>query len=97
MEYIKGKPYFCFGKNKIKQYNYLKKDLNCDILIIGGGVDGAVANFYLSQKYDVALVDKGRLGYACTDCATALLEYQFDECEKDTETNERISYSSTIF
>ena len=75
----------------------MKKDLNCDILIIGGGVDGAVANFYLSQKYDVALVDKGRLGYACTDCATALLEYQFDECEKDTETNERISYSSTIF
>lgn len=83
MEYIKGRPYFCFSDSQIKQYPYLKKDLNCEVLIIGGGIDGAIANFYLSQKYDVVLVDKGRLGYACTSCATALLEYQLDEFAKD--------------
>ena len=83
MEYIKGRPYFCFSDSQIKQYPYLKKDLSCEVLIIGGGIDGAIANFYLSQKYDVVLVDKGRLGYACTSCATALLEYQLDEFAKD--------------
>lgn len=83
MEYIKGKPYFCYCKDKIKQYPYLKKDLTCELLIIGGGIDGAIANFYLSQKYDVALVDKSRLGYACTSCATALLEYQLDDYASD--------------
>lgn len=83
MEYIKGKPYFCDVEKKIKQYPYLKENLHCKILIIGGGIDGAIANFYLSQKYDVALVDKGRFGYGCTSCATALLEYQLDEFAED--------------
>ena len=83
MEYIKGIPYFCKTKSQIKQYPYLKKDLKCEILIIGGGIDGAIANFYLSQKYNVALVDKGRFGYSCTSCATALLEYQLDEFAQD--------------
>ena len=83
MEYVKGKPYFCNNVKKIKQYPYLNKDLHCKILIIGGGIDGAIANFYLSKKYDVALVDKTRFGYACTSCATALLEYQLDEYAND--------------
>ena len=83
MEYVKGKPYFCDTKQKIKQYSYLDKDKSCEILIIGGGIDGAIANFYLSKNFDVILVDKGRLGYSCTACATALLEYQLDDYAKD--------------
>lgn len=96
MEYVKGNPYFCFAKDQIKQYPYLKKDLECEILIIGGGIDGAIANFYLSKNHDVALVDKSRLGYSCTSCATALLEYQLDEYAEDLTkfmTNEDIVLS----
>lgn len=87
MEYVKGQPYFCLGQEKIKQYPYLEKDMDCYLLIIGGGIDGAIANFYLSQKYDVALVDKGRFGFGCTSCATALLEYQLDEYALDLKSN----------
>lgn len=83
MEYVKGKPYFTDCKSRIKQYPYLNDDKYCDILIIGGGIDGAIANYYLSQKYDVVLVDKGRLGFGCTSCATALLEYQLDDFASD--------------
>ena len=83
MEYVKGKPYFCFCDQKIKAYPYLDRDIKCDILIIGGGIDGAIANFYLSKKFDVVLVDKSRLGMACTACATALLEYQLDDYASD--------------
>lgn len=83
MEYVKGKPYFSDTESKIKQYKYLDKNLKCDLLIIGGGIDGAIANFYLSKKYDTALVDKGRLGRGCTACATALLEYQLDDFASD--------------
>lgn len=54
-----------------------------DLLVIGGGIDGAIANFYLSQNYDVVLVDKSRLGLGCTSCATALLEYQLDDFAGD--------------
>ena len=83
MEYVKGKPYFCFCDQKIKAYPYLDRDVKCDVLTIGGGIDGAIANFYLSQKFDVVLVDKSRLGMACTACATALLEYQLDDYASD--------------
>lgn len=79
MEYVKGEPYFVARKEKIRQFNYLNGDLICDVLIIGGGIDGAVANYFLSKKYNVALVEKSRLGHCATSCATSLLEYQLDD------------------
>lgn len=86
MEYVKGKPYFADSENKIKQYPYLNENQNCDILVIGGGIDGAILNYYLSQKYDVMLVDKGRFAKTCTSCATALCEYQLDDYAEDLKT-----------
>ena len=83
MEFVKGNPYFCESNEKMKSYPYLNKDITTDILIIGGGVDGAIANYYLSQDYDTCLIDKSRFGYMCTSCATALLEYQLDEFSED--------------
>ncbi len=50
MEYVKGQPYFCQVENKIKQYPYLNKNIECEILIIGGGIDGTILNYYLSKK-----------------------------------------------
>lgn len=79
MEYVKGEPFFCKVQKQIKQYPYVDKNLITDILIVGGGVDGAVLNYYLSQKYKTILVDKSRLGHSCTSCATVLLEYQLDD------------------
>jgi len=83
MEYTKGKPYFCLTQDRIKQYKYLDKDIECDVLIIGGGIDGAIANYYLSNIFDTVLVEQGRLGFKCTPCATALLEYQLDDFAED--------------
>ena len=59
MEYVKGKPYFCKDM-KIGQKPYLDKNIKTEILIVGGGIDGAIVNYYLSQKFDVCLVDKSR-------------------------------------
>lgn len=82
METVKGKPYFTQFK-QIKSYGYLDKDLECEILIIGGGVNGSILNYYLSQKYKTALVEKSRIGYGSTSCATVLLEYQLDSLAED--------------
>ncbi len=83
MEYVKGQPYFCQVKEPIKMYPYLNKDINCDILIVGGGIDGAILNYYLSKDYDVVLIDKSRFARCCTSCATVLLEYQLDDYAED--------------
>lgn len=52
-------------------------------LIVGCGIDGAIANFYLSQSFDVITVDSSKIGFCCTSCATALLEYQLDDFAED--------------
>lgn len=82
MEVVKGEPYFT-RFSKIKAYPYLNSDKKCEILIIGGGVNGAILNYYLSQKYQTILVEKSRLGHASTSCATVLLEYQLDNLAED--------------
>ena len=86
MEYNKGEAYFCQGE-KIKAYPYLKQNIDCEILIIGGGIDGAIANYYLSQDFDNMLVDKSRFGYGSTSLATALLEYQLDDFARELKSS----------
>lgn len=61
MEILKGTTYF--DKFKLgKQYPYLNKDVKCDILIIGGGIDGAIVNYYLSKNLKQYLLIKRDLG-----------------------------------
>ena len=83
MDYVKGRPFFCIDTNILKSFPYLDKDVESDILIIGCGIDGAIANFYLSQNFDVITVDSSKIGFCCTSCATALLEYQLDDFAED--------------
>lgn len=79
-EYVKGKPYFSDVQTKIPQKKYLDGNIKTDVLIIGGGVDGALTAYYFGKaKIDTALIEKSRLGYMNTSCATALLEYQLDD------------------
>ena len=62
MQYVKGTPYFCKKFKKIKEYPYLNNDITTDVLIVGGGICGAILNYYLSQKFDIVLIDTaGRL------------------------------------
>ncbi len=87
MEFLSGERYFYSINKKLKKYSYLNKNINCDILIIGGGINGAILNYHLSKKYDVVLVEKSRIGANLTSMATALLEYQLDSFKTDLESN----------
>lgn len=79
MQTVCGNPFFVDNVEKLKQYPYLDKDLSCEILIVGSGIDGAILNSHLSQKHDVALVTKSRIGFGASSVATALLEWQLDD------------------
>lgn len=87
MGFLSGERYFYSINKKLKKYSYLNKNINCDILIIGGGINGAILNYHLSKKYDVVLVEKSRIGANLTSMATALLEYQLDSFKTDLESN----------
>lgn len=87
MQTVFGKPYFVEGVEKIKQRPYLLGDIDCDVVIVGGGIDGAILNYYLSLSHNVALVDASRFGYGATSVATALLEWQLDDFFQDLKNN----------
>ncbi len=82
MDYKFGKAYFSSCKSRIKQYPYLNKDIETDILIVGGGVNGALLNYYLSKNHNCTLIERERIGQCCTSLATVLLEYQLDDFSK---------------
>lgn len=53
---------------KIKyNYPYLTEDISCDILIVGGGISGALTAYYQAkQGYKVVVIEKNLIGYNST-------------------------------
>ncbi|MDP4146292.1 MAG: FAD-dependent oxidoreductase [Bacillota bacterium] len=60
-------------------YTYLTENIDCDIVIIGGGVTGALCAYYLTKAgINVVLVDKNIIGYGSTSASTSILQYEID-------------------
>ena len=61
---------------KVKPLESLNKDINTDVLIIGGGITGISTAFYLRKsKLDVTLVDSNLIGHGVTSKTTGKLTY----------------------
>lgn len=61
-------------------YPSLKEDVECDVLIVGGGITGALMAFQLSgEGYNVVLIDKNDVCLGSTSATTAILQYELDE------------------
>lgn len=83
MDLIKGKSFF-YQKNEQKQYPYLTGDLNTQVLIIGGGVAGALALYqFMSKGYSCVLVDASRFGLRSTSITTSILQYELEDNYED--------------
>ena len=77
-EYVKGKPFFT-SKSNYEQYNYLSKDIETEVLIIGGGATGAICGYYFSKEnIPSVIIEKNRIGHCSTSVTTALLQYELD-------------------
>ena len=53
----------------------LEEDINCNILIIGGGIAGINAALNLKENEEVVLIDKDKIGYGVTSHTTGKLTY----------------------
>lgn len=67
-------------KSKVQKiYPYLADDISTDVLIIGGGIAGALTTYYLAKEgVKVSVVERNIIGYGATSTANAILEYQSD-------------------
>ncbi|MDX5475042.1 MAG: FAD-binding oxidoreductase [Bacillaceae bacterium] len=63
------------------QYPVLEGDISCDVLIVGGGMAGALCTHVLSQEkdLDVVLIDRRHPGSGSTSANTGLLQFSSDK------------------
>lgn len=74
-----GKLFWTDGNNQFK-YPILKENISCDVLIIGGGVSGAICAYFLSQAgVKVVVVDKREIGTGSSSANTGLLQFCSDK------------------
>ena len=60
-------------KNKV---NKLDKDIECDVLIIGGGITGLTTAYHLMNKnLKVVIIEKNQIGCGTTSKSTAKITY----------------------
>lgn len=79
-EYVKGKPIFTNINKVIHQYPYLTDNIQTDVLIVGGGVTGAICSYYFTKNnIKTVLIEKNRVGHLSTSVTTSLLQYELDD------------------
>src|SRR5579871_2138363 len=60
-------------------YRALQRDVSTEVLIIGGGITGALlAQVLAADGFEVVLVDRRVPGQGATAASTALVQYEID-------------------
>lgn len=86
---------FWLNKNKITNvYPYLSKNMECDVIIVGGGICGAITSYFLAKDgFKVAVIEKNIIGYKNTSlssaCITDFVDEMYIKNNKDTKDNIR--------
>lgn len=64
----------------IHSYSSLRHNISCDVLIVGGGVTGALMAYQLSgEGYKTIVIDKRDIGTGSTCATTSMVQYEIDE------------------
>ncbi|WP_426348998.1 NAD(P)/FAD-dependent oxidoreductase [Alloiococcus sp. CFN-8] len=79
IQYVHGDCLFTRINKNIKQYEYLTEDIRAEVIIIGGGVTGAILGYYFSKSnIPCVILEKSRIAHGSTSITTSLLEYELD-------------------
>ena len=79
MKLISGYPFGLIKNGLPYQYPSLEADAKADVVIMGGGISGALTAYYLiNAGVDCLLVDRRSIGLGSTCASTSLLQYEID-------------------
>lgn len=79
MDLKSGYPFWAVRNGLMHAFPPLEKDLNCEVLVVGGGISGAlIADELCAHGHDVALIEQRDIGWGSTAASTALLQYEID-------------------
>lgn len=79
MKLRSGTPYWTSLSQADADLPPLAHDIQCEVLIVGGGITGALIAYQLSkQGMHAVLIDRGEIGRGSTAASTGLLQYEID-------------------
>ena len=79
MDLRSGTAFWPTKEGLLANYPRLEQDLQCDVLIIGGGITGALIGYLLVKEgINVITVDRRNVASGSTSASTALLQYEID-------------------
>ena len=79
MKLSSGYPYSLIRYGLPFSYPKLERNISTDVLVLGGGISGALTAHYLvSEGVDCVLIDARTIGLGSTCASTALLQYEID-------------------
>ena len=74
-----GVPFWLIKNGLLYEYPSLDYNLNTEVVILGGGISGALAAYYLTEAgIECTVVDARSIGHGSTCASTALLQYEID-------------------
>lgn len=79
MKLKSNEPFWLVKNGLLASYPSLKKDVECNVLIIGGGITGSlIAHQCIKDGYDTILIDKREIANGSSSATTSMLQYEID-------------------
>ena len=79
MNLVSGYPFWLIKDGLPFNYPALENSITADVLIMGGGISGALAAYYLvNEGIDCVVADSRTIGLGSTCASTSLLQYEID-------------------
>ena len=72
-------PFWAVNNGLPANYPSLQHDASCDVVVIGGGITGALVAIHLAEAgVKTIVLDKRDIGAGSTSASTGLLQYEID-------------------
>ncbi len=79
MDLKSGYPFWAIKNGLMCTFPQLTADIRSDVVVVGGGISGAlIANELGNNGFDVVVVEQRDIGWGSSAASTALLQYEID-------------------
>lgn len=79
MDLKSNEPFWLIKNGIINSFPSLKESVTCDVLIVGGGITGALAAHQCTKDgYETILIDKREIANGSSSATTSMLQYEID-------------------